>query len=61
MLWLLNLCQLEPIHYFEGDILAHNPEAYGFFYCKITSPKGMHIPLVQTRVKDGAVEITIAA
>jgi hypothetical protein len=32
---------------FEGDIRAVEPEAYGFFYCKITSPDFLEHPLLQ--------------
>jgi hypothetical protein len=36
--------------YFEGDIRKIDPEAYGFFYCKISSPYLQH-PLIQRRIK----------
>lgn len=36
---------------FEGDILSVNPDAYGFFYCKITSPDYLPHPILQRRIK----------
>jgi hypothetical protein len=36
---------------FEGDIRSVEPEAYGFFYCKITSPKYLEHPILQRRIK----------
>ena len=27
------------IKFFEGDISKIDPKAFGFFYCKITTPK----------------------
>jgi len=49
-----------PIHYFEGDILKRDPSAHGFFYCKVTSPEEMFIPLLQTKVKTEAGIRTIS-
>jgi hypothetical protein len=40
----------QPI-YFKGDIRQVEPEAYGFFYCKITSPEYLEHPILQRRVK----------
>jgi hypothetical protein len=40
----------KPI-YFKGDIRLIDPEAYGFFNCKITSPNEMQHPLLQRRIK----------
>jgi DNA polymerase type B, organellar and viral len=40
----------KPI-YFEGDILKIDPEAFGFFYCKITSPDYLEHPILQRRIK----------
>ena len=37
--------------YFEGDIRKVEPKAYGFFYCKITSPAYLDHPILQRRVK----------
>jgi hypothetical protein len=37
--------------YFEGDIRKVDPEAYGFFYCKITSPDKLAHPILQRRIK----------
>ena len=36
---------------FEGDIRAVNPDAFGFFYCNITSPAYMEHPILQRRIK----------
>jgi hypothetical protein len=36
---------------FEGNIRQIEPDAYGFFYCKITSPKFLFHPLLQRRIK----------
>jgi hypothetical protein len=35
---------------FEGDIRKIEPNAYGFFYCKITSPKFLEHPILQRRI-----------
>jgi hypothetical protein len=46
--------QLMPIgipRYFEGNIRAIDPDAYGFFYCKITAPDNIKHPIIQTHVK----------
>ena len=37
--------------WFEGDIMEHQPNAFGFFKCKIESPKNMHIPILQTHIE----------
>ena len=37
--------------YFEGDIRKVDPNAFGFFYCKITSPKYLEHPILQRRIK----------
>lgn len=36
---------------FEGNIRKVDPNAFGFFYCKITSPKYLENPILQRRVK----------
>ena len=36
---------------FTGNIRLVDPNAYGFFYCKITSPIDMKHPLLQRRIK----------
>ena len=36
---------------FEGNILEINPEAYGYFYCKIRSPKYLEHPILQRKIK----------
>lgn len=37
--------------YFTGDITKIDKKAFGFFYCKITTPKNLEHPIIQTRVK----------
>lgn len=37
--------------YFEGNIRKYNPEAFGFFYCKIEVPDKLQHPILQTHVK----------
>jgi DNA polymerase type B, organellar and viral len=37
--------------YFEGDIRKIDPNAFGFFYCKITAPDNLKHPILQTHVK----------
>jgi DNA polymerase elongation subunit (family B) len=41
--------------YFIGNILNMNPNAFGFFYCKITAPDNLLHPILQThyKTKDG--------
>jgi hypothetical protein len=46
--------------YFEGDILKSNPEAFGFFYCKIASPQYLEHPILQRRIKTSNGTRTIA-
>lgn len=36
---------------FEGNILDINPEAYGFFYCKIDTPEKLDHPILQRKIK----------
>src|SRR6267378_1647051 len=45
---------------FDGDIRAVEPNAYGFFYCKITSPEFLEHPILQRRVKTVAGIRTVA-
>lgn len=45
---------------FEGDIRKMEPNAYGFFYCKITSPTSLKHPLLQRRIKTNDGIRTIA-
>lgn len=37
--------------FFEGDITQIDKEAFGFFNVEIQAPEGLHVPLLQTRVK----------
>jgi hypothetical protein len=46
--------QLMPIgfpRYFEGNIRAIDPDAFGFFYCNIIAPDSIKHPVIQTHVK----------
>jgi hypothetical protein len=45
---------------FDGDIRSVDPEAFGFFYCKITSPEYMEHPILQRRIKTKDGTRTIA-
>jgi hypothetical protein len=45
---------------FEGDIRAINPDAFGFFYCKIIAPDNIEHPIIQTHIKTDGVLRTIA-
>nr|YP_009715275.1 hypothetical protein [Russula subnigricans]QGK88081.1 hypothetical protein [Russula subnigricans] len=37
--------------YFKGDITKVDPNAFGFFYCKISAPDNLLHPIIQTHVK----------
>ena len=48
------LKQMMPIgkvKFFTGDIFKFNPDAFGFFFCKIEAPDKIKHPIVQTHVK----------
>jgi len=45
---------------FDGNIRAVEPEAFGYFYCKITSPEFLEHPLLQRRIKTSEGIRTIA-
>ena len=45
---------------FDGDIRKMEPNAYGFFYCKINSPAFLEHPLLQRRIKTSEGIRTIA-
>jgi hypothetical protein len=46
--------------YFNGDIRAIEPNAFGFFYCKITAPDKLNHPIIQTHVETKRGMRTIA-
>lgn len=46
--------------YFIGNIRKTNPEAFGFFYCKITTPSNINHPILQTQVKTKSRMRTVA-
>lgn len=37
--------------YFEGDITKMDPQAFGYFYCKIIAPDDIKHPILQTHIK----------
>jgi len=45
---------------FLGNIRKIEPDAYGFFYCKITSPEYLEHPILQRRIKTSNGKRTIA-
>jgi DNA polymerase type B, organellar and viral len=45
---------------FVGDIRKMEPEAFGFFYCKMTSPDNLNHPILQRRIKTSEGIRTIA-
>ena len=45
---------------FVGDIRKMEPDAFGFFYCKITSPDNLNHPILQRRIKTSEGIRTIA-
>ena len=45
---------------FEGDIRKVDPNAFGFFYCKIKTPDNIKHPILQTHIKINSVKSTIA-
>lgn len=46
--------------YFEGDITINNPEAFGFFYCKIITPPFLDHPILQIHHKTNGGVRTIS-
>ena len=49
-----------PTH-FIGDIRKYQPDAFGFFRCKITVPEDLKYPILQTHVKTKDGIRTVAA
>lgn len=45
---------------FTGNILKHIPDAFGFFYVKITSPQYIDYPIIQRKIKTANGIRTIA-
>lgn len=57
------LDELMPIGspvYFEGNIRTIDPNAFGFFFCKIIAPDKIKHPIIQTPVKINNMVRTIA-
>lgn len=55
--------QLMPINHptlFYGDIRKVDPNAFGFFYCKIKAPDNLEHPILQTHIKTNNGMRTIA-
>ena len=48
------------VKYFSGDIFKIDPNAFGFFFCKITAPENIEHPLIQTHVLTKAGMRTIS-
>ena len=46
--------------YFEGDILKIDPNAFGFFYCRVITPKNLKHPILQTHIKTKNGERTVS-
>jgi len=49
----------EPTHFY-GDVRKVDPNAFGFFYCKIKAPNNLLHPIIKTHVKTDAGIRTIA-
>jgi hypothetical protein len=49
----------KPIEFY-GDIRNIDPNAFGFFYCKIIAPDNLKHPILQTHVKINNTNRTIA-
>ena len=49
----------KPIQFY-GDIRKYEPDAFGFFYCKITAPNNLMHPILQTHIKINNMSRTIA-
>jgi len=45
---------------FEGDIRKIDPNAFGFFYCKIKTPTDLEHPILQSHIKNNSVSSTMA-
>jgi hypothetical protein len=45
---------------FDGDIRKVDPQSFGFFYCKITTPEFLEHPILQRRIKTSEGLRTIA-
>jgi len=46
-----NLMPVRDIVYFEGDIRKFDPNALGYFYCKIKTPDNLDHPILQKHIK----------
>jgi hypothetical protein len=55
--------QLMPVGFpiaFEGNIRAMEADAYGFFYCKMTSPEYLEHPILQRKIETSDGMRTVA-
>src|SRR6266567_3793113 len=46
--------------YFSGDITKKDKDAFGFFYCNITTPNNLKHPIIQTHIKTSEGIRTVA-
>lgn len=46
--------------YFNGNIRDFDPNAFGFFYCKIIAPNNLEHPIIQTHMKVNGLTRTVA-
>jgi len=46
-----NIMPVRDIKYFEGDIRKFDPNALGYFYCKINTPDNLDHPILQKHIK----------
>jgi hypothetical protein len=42
-----SLMAVKDNHYFKGNIRSFDPEAFGFCYCKVKTPKYLEHPILQ--------------
>lgn len=58
---LKNEMPVGPARSFEGDISKIDPKAFGFFRVTVNTPKYLHKPILQTKVKTPHGYRTVAA
>ena len=57
---LKNKMPVGNVKFFSGNILDINPNAFGFFFCKIEAPENIKHPILQTHVLTDAGNRTMA-